>query len=300
MARTTRFAAEGQSLPESKREPAAEVDLVTTDFFATLQIPILRGATFSPRLKADDPPVAIVNESLAQALWPNENPVGRRVKFVPGDQWLEIVGVVGDVRMAVRPDPPESRLQLYRPLVQVPTRYMSLVLRAAARPETLGPAVRATIAALDADLPLIQPGELRAQIDRAMSNVNVVIVDLGVSAGLGLLIAAVGLFGVISQLTIQRTRDIGVRIALGANQGDILRLILGEGMRLLVIGVAVGVPAFFATKVFFARVMPEMTMPGVWLLALNVAVLGLTMLFATFLPAHGATRINPIEALRVE
>ena len=300
MARTTRFVAEGQPLPESGHEPAAEVGSVSPDFFATLQIPLKQGASFSSTLKPDDPPVAIVNETLAQTLWPGENPIGKRVRFVPGEQWLQIVGVVGDVRMAVRPDPPESRLQLYRPLVQAPTRYTSLVVRAATPPDTLATAVRTTIAALDADLPLSQGGELRAQIDRAMSNVNLVIINLGISAGLGLLIAAVGLFGVISQLTIQRTREIGVRIALGAGYRDIMRMIVGDGVRLLAVGIAGGVPVFFALNVVLRHAMPEMTLPGLWLLALNVTVLTLTMLAATFLPAHRATRVNPVEALRAE
>jgi putative ABC transport system permease protein len=254
MARTTRFVVEGQPLPESGREPTAEVDLISPDFFATLQIPVKQGASFSPSLKPDDPPVIIVNEAFAQRFWPGENPVGRRLRFVASEQWFQIIGVVGDVRMAVRMDQPETRLQFYRPLVQTPSRYISLTMRAATPPETLASGVRQIVAALDADLPVAQAGSLRDGIDRSMSNLNLVIVNLGISAGMGLLIAAVGLFGVISQLTIQRTRDIGVRIALGAQNSDIMHLIIGEGVLLLGLGIVVGVPVYFALKIGRAHV----------------------------------------------
>jgi ABC-type antimicrobial peptide transport system permease subunit len=117
---------------------------------------------------------------------------------------------------------------------------------------------------------------------------------------MGLLIAGVGLFGVISQLMLQRTRDIGVRMALGAQEGDILRLVLGEGLRLLAIGIVVGVPLYYALNIVLKRSLPEMQLPGLWLLAINLAVLAATMLLASYLPARRATRINPVEALRSE
>jgi putative ABC transport system permease protein len=222
------------------------------------------------------------------------------VRLADNEQWFEITGVVGDVRMAVRPDAPETRLHLYRPIGQSPSRYVSVVLRGTLPPETFTNAVRQAVAALDADLPVSQAGALRPQVDRSLRNVNMVIINLAVSAGMGLLIAAVGLFGVISQLTAQRTRDIGVRIALGAQETDILRMILGEGVRLLVVGVAVGVPLFLAFNAVVSRAMPEMPQPGLWLLALNLAALAVTMLLATYLPARRATRVNPVEALRAE
>jgi ABC-type antimicrobial peptide transport system permease subunit len=117
---------------------------------------------------------------------------------------------------------------------------------------------------------------------------------------MGLLIAAVGLYGVISQLTAQRTRDIGVRIALGAQPGDIMRMILGEGVWLFAVGVVLGVPAFYALNAVIGRAMPEIRMPGLWLLGVNVAVLAGTTLLACWLPARRATRISPMEALRSE
>lgn len=298
--RTTRLAVEGQPLPESGREPTAEVDTVSADFFATLRIPLKQGSGFAPGLKADDPPVAIINESFARRFWPGENPIGRRVRFVPDEPWLEIVGVVGDVRLATRLDLPETRLQLYRPLVQAPTRYMSVVVRSSTPPETVTSAVRQTVAVLDADLPMAAAGSLRAAIDRGFSNFNLVIVNLSLSAGLSLLIAAVGLFGVTSQLTVQRTRDIGVRIALGATSRSILRLILGEGVTMLALSAACSVPLFYALNVVLRRALPEMPLPGAWLIAAALAVLTVTMAVATWLPARRAAHVDPIVALRAE
>jgi predicted permease len=297
---TARFVVEGQPEPESGREATTEVDVVSRDFFATLRIPFRQGETFASGLKPDDPPVAIVNAAFAQRMWPGQNPLGRRVRFASGDQWLQVVGVVGDVRMAVRLDAPETRLQLYRPLVQEPHRYFAIAVRAAVPPETLASAVRHAVAALDPDLPVARSGAVRATVERGMSNLDLVIVNLGISAGMGLLIAAVGLFGVISQLAIQRTRDIGVRIALGAGYRDIMRLILGEGVQLLGLGIATGVPLFLVVNRLLHGALPEVALPGWWLLAANVLVLAFAMLAACFLPAHRATRVDPVEALRAE
>ncbi len=294
------FVVEGQPVPERGREATAERGSVSPDFFAALQIPLKQGALFSPNLKADDPPVAIVNEAFARRCWPGETPIGRRVRFVENDRWIQVIGVVGDVRMAVRPDASETPLQLYRPLVQSPGRYLTIAVRAAVLPEALAPAVRQAVAAIDADLPVARPGSLRAEVDRMLSNVNLMTVNLGISAGMGLLIAAVGLFGVISQLAIQRTRDIGVRIALGAQYGDILRMVLGEGLRLLVIGIVLGGAIFWTLNALVQRLIPEVALPGLWLLATDIAALAATMFLACWLPARRAARVDPVEALRAE
>src|SRR5690606_7455979 len=129
----------------------------------------------------------------------------------------------------------DTPLQVYRPLAQATTRYVAVILKTSLAPDALVRAARDAVASIDPDLPLAQPGSLRTTFERNMSNIDLVIVNLGLSAGMGLLIAAVGLFGVISQLTTQRTRDIGVRMALGASSQNILRMIIGEGLRLMLI-----------------------------------------------------------------
>lgn len=300
LGRTRPLVIEGQPVPERGQEPVAESCAASADYFTVLRIPLRQGKFFPPGLKADDPLVVIVNESLARKFWPGQDPIGRRVRFADRDQWLEVIGVVADVAMPARLEAPETRLQLYRPLVQAPSRYLTIVLRAAVPPETLAAGVRAAVAALDPDLPVTRAGSIRDDLERSLANLNLVIVNLGLSGGMGLLIAGVGLYGVISQLTAQRTRDIGVRIALGASQRDIMQMILREGGWLLVTGLAIGVPAFYGLNFLLARVMPEMHLPGVWLLAATMLVLGGTTLFACYVPARRAARINPVEALRAE
>jgi len=291
---------EGEPVEEVTRRPLTQVGTVTSDFFAALQIPLKQGAIFSANITEKDPAAAVVNEAFARRFWPEGSAVGRRVRLGDNEQWIEIVGVVGDVGMLARMTALDTPLQLYRPLAQNLSRYVGLVLRTSVTPESLIKSVREAVATLDADLPVAQAGSLRSLYDRNLTNLNLVIVNLAVSAGMGLLIAAVGLFGVISQLTAQRTRDIGVRIALGAGRGDILRLILGEGARLMVIGVVIGIPGYYALTVVLRQAMPAMALPGLWLLAVNVAVLAGAMLLACYLPAARATRISPIEALRTE
>jgi len=226
--------------------------------------------------------------------------LGRRVRLGDSEQSIEIVGVVADVGMLGRFAALDTPLQIYRPLAQNLTRYVGLVLRTPVAPESLTRSVRGAVATLDADLPVAQPGSLRASYERNLTNLNLVIVNLGISAGMGLLIAAIGLFGVTSQLTAQRTRDIGVRMALGAGRSDVLGLILGQGARLLAAGIIIGIPVYYALTVVLRQAMPSMPLPGLWLLATNVTVLAAAMLLACWLPARRATRINPAEALRAE
>ena len=294
------FNIEGLPVAEHGREPITQSVAVSPDYFATLRINVKAGNVFSPSLTENDPPVVVVNESFAKRFWPNASAIGHRIRIGEEEKWSEIIGVVGDVKLLGRFEAAETPLQLYRPSIQSPSRYIALVLRSAVVPDALTRSVQLAVAALDADVPVSQAGDVRTSMDRNLSNINLVIINLGISAGMGLLIAGIGLFGVISQLTMQRTRDIGVRMALGAERRDILRLIVGGGAKLLVFGIVLGVPAFFALNRVLSSAMPSIEFPGLWLLALNVAVLSGAMLLACYLPALRATKVNPVEALRAE
>ncbi len=306
MARTGGLIAEGQPPPEPGHETPVEADVVSPDFFATLRIPFRAGRAFPPELKADDPPVAIVNRSLAERFWPGQSAIGRRVRFAaanplrdPG-QWLEVVGVVDDVGMLVRFDVPETRLQIYRPLVQAPNRYIFMALRSSRPAESLAAEVRRAAAALDPDLPIANAGSLVIAARRLLSNLDLVIQNLVLSAGMGLLIAGVGLFGTVAQMVAQRTREFGVRIALGARPGDILRIVFGEGVRLLIVGIAVGLAALLALNRLVASAIPEIPLPIWGSLAADFAVLAATVVLACWLPARRATKVDPVIALRAE
>ncbi|HWA87459.1 MAG TPA: ABC transporter permease [Opitutus sp.] len=291
---------EGRPPVERGQEPLSQTVSVSPDYFAATGINLKAGAFFSPSVTEKDPPVAVVNESFAKRFWPDGSALGRRIKIGDKEQWIQIIGIVGDVKLLGRLETPETPLQLYRPYLQSPNLYIALVLRSAVAPDSLTQSVRRAVASLDPDLPLAQAGDVRTSMDRNLSNINLVIVNLGISAVMGLMIAGIGLFGVISQLMLQRTRDIGVRMALGAMPGDILQMILGQGTRLLMFGALLGVPLYFALNLLLRRAMPEMPLPGLWLLALNLVALATTMLLASYLPARRATRINPIDALRSE
>lgn len=290
---------EGQPEAERGREPMTEVSNVTAGFFNVLGIAVKQGTVFSASLTETDRRVVVINESFARRFWPGENPIGRRIRL-QSEHWLEVIGVVSDVGMKVRLDTPPTRLQAYRPLIQSPGRYFGILLRTQLEPDALTPLVRKAVSAVDADLPVTNTGSLRANFERGMANLHLVTVNLAISGGMGLLIAAIGVFGIISQLVAQRTRDIGVRIALGAQAHDVMGMILREGTRLLLIGVVFGIPVHFLLNIALGRAMPEMPLPGLWLLATNLAVLAAAMLSACWLPARRATQIDPIDALRAE
>lgn len=297
---TRGFNVDGLPVAERGHEPLTQTVSVTADYFATLGLNLKSGRTFSPSLTENDPDQIVINESFAKRYWPDGSALGRRIKFGDEEKWSEIIGVVGDIKLLARLETPETPLQAWRASVQHPDRYLALVLRGKVAPDSFTQSVRQAVASLDADLPLTEAGDVRTGVDHALSNLNLVIINLGVSAGMGLLIAGIGLFGVISQLTAQRTRDFGVRIALGATMNDILGHVIGGGMKLLVIGLALGIPAFFGLNRLLAAAMPSIEFPGLWLLALDMLFLSLTMLLACYLPARRAARISPVEALRAE
>lgn len=291
---------EGRPADATDREPIAYSSAVTPDYFATLGIPLKQGATFPPDLASagPGPALAIINESFARQFWPGTSPLGRRFRSGSEEQWFQVVGVVGDVRIATSFTPPASRLQFYRPLRE--NRYITIALHSALAPETLEKTVRAAVAGLDADVSVSNAGSLGANLEGALANNDLIIVNFAVSAGMGLFIAAIGLAGVISQLVQQRHRDIGIRLALGANAANILRLILGEGVKLLLAGLILGVASYYGLHTVLHHAMSEVRFPGLWLLTPTLALLSAVMLLACYLPARRATRIDPITALRSE
>lgn len=297
---TLRLTVDDQPPVERGQEPLTQTVSVSPDYFAAIRLNLKAGRTFSPSLTEKDPPVVLVNESFAKRFWPGQSAIGRRVRVGDDEKWSEIIGVVSDAKLLGRFETPETPLQLFRHYLQSPNHYIGLVLRTGQAPDSITRTVRDAVASIDPDLPVTEAGDVVTTMDRNFSNINLVIVNLGISAGMGLLIAGIGLFGVISQLTMQRTRDIGVRMALGAQAGDILSMILGGGVKLLLVGVLIGIPAFFGLNRLLSSAMPSIEFPGLWLLAVDLVVLSGTMLLACYLPARRATKVNPLVALRSE
>jgi len=282
--------------------PDGNYQVISPDFFRTLRIPLLRGRFFSDADREGATPVAIVNEESARQFWPREDPVGKRIR-IGGEAehapWRTIVGVIGNVRRNDLTD--TARPETYVPYTQPPfaVRPRELLVRMAGD-ASVTQAVRAEVAALDKDQPVAEVQTLEIVLRTVLSPRRFSTVLLGIFAGLALALAAVGIFGVMAYAVAQRTHEIGIRVALGAQQGAVLKLVAGEGLRLAGAGIALGVAASLAlTRVladFLYDVRPTdpLTFVGVTLLLFAVA------LGASFLPAWRAMKVDPVVALRNE
>jgi putative ABC transport system permease protein len=272
---------------------------ISPDYFRAMRIPLLAGRDFTAADRSGAPKVAIVSESLAKAYWPGENPLGKHVSFpVNQTDWIEVVGVVGDIRhFSVAAEPAED---FYTPLGQSATRGAYLVLRTAGDPALIAGAVRGAVAAVDRNEPLSDILTMDQRVSTSMSSQRFRTVLLSTFAGLALVLGAAGIFGVISYWATQRTREIGVRMALGAKPGDVLQLVLGQGMRLTAIGVviglagALGLSRFLSSLLFGVAPSDPFTFVGVTLLLVSVSAL------ACWIPARRAARLDPMAALRHE
>lgn len=300
------FVVDGRDAPPVGHEPLAGVNGVSPSYLDTLQIKLLSGRNFNDTDKLTSLPVALINESMARTLFPNEEPIGKRLGSPdpanPG--WVEIVGVVADNTFAISFLPPATRSLVLRPLAQDTWNYVTVIVRAQS-PEALAEPMRRVIAELDSDLPLQQFGPVRQVINQFMSSSTMISTLLIVFAVLGLFLAAIGLYGVIARTVVQRTPEIGIRVALGAQSGDVVWLVLGSGIRLALIGSAIGLLGAYgigrllnAISPVIAEEVPATTtaalIAGVTLLLLTTAML------ASWLPSRRASRVNPIDALRSE
>jgi len=299
---STNFIAEGMPLPRHGDEPLGNIIFISPGFFDTLGLPVLQGRAFTPDDREGKPGVVVINEALAHALWPGQNPVGRRIgDYDPNDHnWLEIVGVVGDARSPGELVPPDTLFQIYRPIAQETFGFASLAVRGRGAPEILAGELRRAVSAIDPDQPVHGIITVRGEIELNLANYHLQGFMLGGFALLGLALAAIGIYGVLAGFVTQRTKEIGVRMALGAQVGDVLRLVLGRGLWLTGIGTALGLLGGFGLVRLLAHILPELGAPDTLIIAGVVVILLGIALFACWLPARRASRLNPIEALRTE
>ena len=267
---------------------------VSPGYFATLGIRLGEGREFGPLDAAGGPAVVVVNEAFARACWPDASAVGRRIGQ-PG-AWQEIVGVVADVRSATDPGEPTSRFQCYRPLAQDPSPGLVLAVRGPVTADAL----RRVVTQLDRDLPLSEAGAVRAAVDRFFDQAAVGGWLLAAFAGLGLLLAALGTYGVVAGFVGQRTREIGVRMALGAQIRDVLWLVLGRGLRLAVGGLLVGSLGALGLARILASITPGLNPNAPVVIVFAGGLLLAVALLACWIPARRAARIDPMVALRTE
>ena len=295
----------GRPEPGPGNAPGIMRHYVGPDHFRTLDIPIVRGRAFTSADRAGGAPVAIINETAARRFWPNANPIGARIWFGGGSLWtspdstLEIVGVVGDVPYQ-EGDDRRARPAVYTSYRQFTYATRTVMVRTSGDPASALRAMRAAVRDVDPDLALYDLGLLTDQLGGAWAKQRFTSIVLASFAGLALLLAATGVFGVVASLVSERTREIGIRIALGATPSDVGRLVIRQGMRLPVVGLVVGalfaIPASRALGGLLYGVSPAD--PRV--LAFVIAVLAAIALAATFIPARRATRVDPRISMRAD
>jgi predicted permease len=295
------FSVEGRADPLPGQEPLADQVMVTRDFFNTIGLQLVAGRMFPETVRAGSPRVAIINETMARQFWPGESAVGKRVGGTNAKErdWTEIIGVVRDVGFVGNFGLPDTRFQMYRPLVQEPWGYLSVTLRSK-NPESLAEPLRRAVAEIDPDLPVADLRTIRQAVDNAQRNFQIVNQLLTGFALLGLVLAAIGLYGVISNLVVQRTPEFGVRLALGAQPSDVLRLVLGKSAVLAALGSVIGLAGASALVFFLGRVVPGLPGGDPLVLAAVVGLLFVVSLAACWLPAWRATKVDPLTALRAE
>jgi putative ABC transport system permease protein len=272
---------------------------VTPDYFKAMGIRLLRGRYFTDRDNSKAPPVAIINETMANQYFPDEDPIGKAIHVTQGpEKFREIVGIVADVKQygLARPSP----LQTYEPYSQMPFGSVSLVVRTDGDPTSLSGAIRSEVLAIDNEQPVSRIRTLNQIISDSVQQQRFLMLLLGVFAAVALILAAVGLYGVMSYAVTQRTHEIGIRMALGASGGNVLRLIVGHGMLLALVGVLIGLAgAFVLTRLMETLLFSTSTTDPLTFAILSLLLTGVALV-ACLAPARRATKVDPMLALRRE
>jgi len=298
---TIRFVIEGRTTALGQ-EDECQIITVSTGYFSSLKIPLVDGRLFNATDKQDAPGTVVVSRAFVKAYLSGENPIGKRIRFTFSAQnpFLQIVGVAGDTASIDIAAPAPAII--YTANDQGPSTFLSYLVRTAGEPAAFVGTARAALHEMDPQLPMIQPQSLEQIANQSPSVFlrRYPSYVIGSFATLALILAIVGLYGLISHMVLQRTREIGIRVALGAQRGDILKMVLRQGILATLAGVAIGIVAALALTRLLSSLLFGIT-PGDWVTFLSVAVLLLVVAFvACSIPARRATRVDPIVALRYE
>jgi putative ABC transport system permease protein len=276
---------------------------VSPKFFDALRVPLKKGRLFTDQDAQGAPQVTVIDEQFVKKYFPNTDPIGKRITFgarrgATDSTWITIVGVVGHA--AHEGLDAEPRIQYYFPVSQAGSRFMSVVLRTSGNPLTLLPAAREAVHAVDRNLPVSAVNTMEKLVDASVGQRKLSMILLGVFSGIAVLLASIGIYGVMSYSVTQRTRELGIRMALGAARSRVLALVVGQGMVLAGAGVAIGLLAataltrFLSNQLYGVGATDPMTFTLVSVLLIGIALL------ATLVPAMRATRVDPVVALRDE
>jgi putative ABC transport system permease protein len=287
-------------LPVNKR-PLGLTRSISTGYFQALRIPLLSGRDFTERDGIDTPGVVILSNSTAKKLFPNENPIGHQMLFGTDNGnglSAEVIGVVGDVRSIQLSK--TNDVEFYRPWPQRSFSGFNLIVRSATKPEATATIVRAALDKLDKDMPILQPNTLDLLVTQSLGQQRLTVGLLGVFAGVALLLAMIGIYGAVAYTVEQRTAEIGVRMALGAQVKDVLRLVVRQGFTPVLIGLTIGLVATLAVGHLIAAQLYQISPHNPLLIAVTAAALAIAALLACLIPARRAALVDPIQALRAE
>lgn len=285
------------------QQPVAQMNAITPGYLETMHVPLRRGRTFTERDDRNAPPVVIVNESFAKQFFPGEDPVGKRIipngSVDPGKPPVrEIVGVVADMHLISLRETPKP--QMYIPHAQFAVPTMSIFARTEIDPQSFITTLRRTVSEVDPDVPVFRPRTLADYFYRSIAQPRLNAMLVGLFALVALLLAAAGIFGVMSYAVTQRTQEIGIRLALGAQRYDVLRLIIGQGMRFVVTGVVLGLVGVLVCTRLLQSLLFGIGATDVRTMIIVSAILSAVAFVACFLPARRATLVDPVRALRTE
>ena len=295
------FLVEGRPEPPPDKYPEMFYEPVSGDYFETLGARLQQGRTFNNADTSDHPNVVIINQTTARTFWPNESPIGKRISGTGKQRdYYEIVGVVNDIAFPGNLGEPYTRYEAFVPMTQAAPAYLTLVLRTSTNPEALGNTMRGAIAGLDPDLPVYRIRTARTAVNQGLGSISLLGSLLGAFAAVGLLLAAIGIYGVVSYTVVQRTGELGIRVALGAQARDVLWLVLGKGAVLVLIGTVLGVAGAYGVSRLLVSLIPSLpTRDPMTLVIAGVALVGVALV-ACYIPARRATRVDPLVALRSE
>jgi len=294
------YLVEGVPEPPPGQENEARYRVCTPDYFKTMQIPMVKGRSFTDHDNASAPPVLIINETLARKHWPGADPIGKRIRFygpIEKAPWLEVVGVIHDVKHELTR---EVMPEFYLSHSQDSWNAMILVARTTVEPASLAGQLRQQVWAIDKDQPVFDVKTMNEVRAGSVALYSFSSVTLGVFAGVALLLAVIGIYGVMAFAVSQRTHEIGVRMALGARARDVLLMVVGNGMKLALIGLVIGLAGAWGLSRFIQGLLFGVQPTDLLTFGIVSICLMLAALLACYIPARRATKVDPLVALRYE
>ena len=281
--------------------PHPDTHAVSPGYVQALGIDLLRGRTFTEDDNEQASPVSMINQRLAKQWFPNQDPIGKRFMFghpSPKErpQWRTIVGVVADTKLYGLAN--QSRLELYVPFRQAPSRQMELLVRSREEPSALTSSVRGAVYSVDRNQSIAAVATMKELVSNSIATPRMLLLLLGLFSGLAVVLAAVGIYGVIAYSVAQRTREIGIRMALGARRTNVFGMVIGQGVKLAVAGIAIGIPAALGLARLMSSLLYQVSIADAETCSAVATLVLLVALIAAFVPARRATTVEPMEALR--